>query len=158
MQDLGLAVRALRATPVVTAVAILSVALGIGANTAIFSLVNSLLLRPLPVTDPQRLVMLSTGPELSEQYGYTTFEQIRRHGVAFDGALAWSLGGKSILTYGDQTETVEHHFVSGDYFSTLGVRPLLGRNIAPADDVDGGGPDGPVIVISYGLWQRRFGG
>jgi putative ABC transport system permease protein len=158
MQDLRLAVRALRGTPLVTAVAILSLALGIGANTAIFSLVNSLLLRPLPVTDPQRLVMLTTGSEESEQYGYTTFEQIRRHGEAFDGALAWSLGGKSVLTHGGETETVEHHFVSGDYFSTLGVRPLLGRTIGLADDVDGGGPDGPVVVISYGLWQTRFGG
>ena len=158
MQDLRLAVRALRGTPLVTAVAILSLALGIGANTAIFSLVNSLLLRPLPVTDPQRLVMVTSGSDQAEQYGYTTFEQIRRHGEAFDGALAWSLGGKSVLTHGGETDTVEHHFVSGDYFSTLGVRPLLGRAIGMADDVDGGGPDGPVVVISYGLWQTRFGG
>jgi putative ABC transport system permease protein len=158
MQELRHAVRTLLATPVVTAVAVLSLGLGIGANTAIFSLVNGLLLRPLPVTDPERLVMVSTGPELNEQYGYTTFEQIRRHGEPFDGALAWSLGGKSVLTSGSQSETVEHHFVSGDYFSTLGVRPLLGRAITPADDVTGGGPDGPVIVISYGLWQRLFGG
>ena len=63
-----------------------------------------------------------------------------------------------MLRHGDATETVEHHFVSGDYFSTLGIRPLLGRTITVADDVDGGGPDGPVIVISYGLWQRHFGG
>ena len=158
MLDLRLGIRALRATPVVTAVAVLSLVLGIGANTAIFSLVNGLLLRPLPVKDPHRLVMVSTGSEMTTQFGYATFEQIRRHGEAFDGALAWSLGGKSMLTYGDATETVEHHFVSGDYFSTLGVRPLLGRSITVADDVDGGGPDGPVIVISYGLWQRRFGG
>ena len=156
LQDFRLAIRSLRATPVVTGVALLSLALGIGANTAIFSLVNGLLLRPLPVKDPHRLVMVSTRPGMTEQYGYSTFEQIRRHGEAFDGTLAWSLGGKSALTYGDATETVEHHFVSGDYFSTLGVRPLLGRSITVADDVDGGGPDGPVIVISYGLWQRRF--
>jgi hypothetical protein len=157
-QDFRLAIRSLRATPVVTAVAFLSLALGIGANTAIFSLVNGLLLRSLPVKDPHRLVMLSTGQGMTGQYGYATFEQIRRHGEAFDGALAWSLGGKSVLIYGDAPETVEHHFVSGDYFSTLGVSPLLGRGITVADDVDGGGPDGPVIVISYGLWQRRFGG
>jgi predicted lysophospholipase L1 biosynthesis ABC-type transport system permease subunit len=112
MHDLRLALRALRATPVVTSVAVLSLALGIGANTAIFSLVNELLLRPLPVKDPHRLVLVSTGPELTEQYGYKLFEQIRRHGESFDGALAWSLGGKSVLKAGAQTETVEHHFVT----------------------------------------------
>jgi putative ABC transport system permease protein len=158
MQDLRLAIRALRAAPVVTAVAILTLGLGIGANTAIFSLVNSLLLRPLPVRDPQRLVLVSTGSGETEQYSYSVFEQIRRYDAAFDGALAWSLGGKSILTAAGTTETVEHQFVSGDYFSTLGVGTVLGRAIGPADDVDGGGPDGPVVVISYGLWQRHFGG
>src|SRR4051812_5705696 len=100
MQDLRLAIRALRATPVVTTVAILSLALGIGANTAIFSLVNGLLLRPLPVKDPHRLVQVSTGRELTEQFSYKLFEQIRQHGDSFDGALAWSLGGKSILKAG----------------------------------------------------------
>src|SRR5215213_9518871 len=104
MQDLRLAVRALRATPVVTTVAVLSLALGIGANTAIFSLVNELLLRPLPVTDPQRLVLVSTDPDATQQFGYNLFEQIRQHGEAFDGALAWSLGGKSVLKAGAQTE------------------------------------------------------
>ncbi|HEV3062155.1 MAG TPA: ABC transporter permease [Vicinamibacterales bacterium] len=158
MQDLRLAIRALRATPIVTAVAVLSLTLGIGANSAIFSLVNSLLLRPLPVADPQRLVMLSTGSGETEQYSYSVFEQVRRYGGAFDGAIAWSLGGKSVLAFGASTESVEHQFVSGDYFSTLGVQPLLGRAIGPADDVEGGGPGGPVVMISYGLWQRRFGG
>ncbi|HEV2983146.1 MAG TPA: ADOP family duplicated permease [Vicinamibacterales bacterium] len=158
MQDLRRAIRALRTTPVVSAVAILSLALGIGANTAIFSLVNSLLLRPLPVTDPQRLVMVSTEPGETEQYSHSVLDEIRRYGGAFDGAFAWSLGGKSILGFGATTETVEHQFVSGDYFLTLGVRPVLGRAIGPADDVDGGGPDGPVVMISYGLWRQRFGG
>ena len=117
MLDLRLAIRALRTTPVVTAVAVLSLAMGIGANTAIFSLVNGLLLRPLPVKDPHRLVMVSTRPEVTKQYGYKTFEQIRRHGEAFDGALAWSLGGKSMLTSGDATETVEHHFSTAGHAS-----------------------------------------
>ena len=158
LQDFRLAIRSLRGTPVVTAVALLSLALGIGANTAIFSLVNGLLLRPLPVRDPHRLVMVSANFQPNGQYGYRTFDQIRRHGAAFDGALAWSLGGKSMLTYQGAREAVEHHFVSGDYFATLGVRPVLGRTITVDDDVDGGGPDGPVIVISHGLWQRRFAG
>src|SRR5260370_446603 len=112
MQDLRLAIRSVRATPVVSAVAILSLALVIGANTAIFSLVNGLLLRPLPVDDAQRLVMVSTSPGETEQFSYTLFEQLRRYGQGFGGAIAWSLGGKSRLTYGHGTRTVEHHFVS----------------------------------------------
>ncbi len=92
MQDLRLAVRALRATPVVTAVAILSLALGIGANTAIFSLVSSLLLRSLPVVDPQRLAIVATSTSLNSrpQYSYATFDQIRQHRDIFDGALGYT--------------------------------------------------------------------
>ena len=91
LQDLRLAVRALRATPIVTAVAVLSLALGIGANTAIFSLVNSLILRSLPVADPQRLVILSgRNSGARPAFSYATFDQIRQHGQGFDGALAYS--------------------------------------------------------------------
>src|SRR5438445_776469 len=91
VQDIRYAIRTLRATPIVTAVAILSLALGIGANTAIFSLVNSLLIRSLPVTEPQRLVTVATGPSLYEQQdSYATFDAIRRHGEPFDGVLAWA--------------------------------------------------------------------
>jgi putative ABC transport system permease protein len=159
LQDLRLAVRALRATPVVTAVAIVSLALGIGANTAIFSLINSLLLRPLPVTDPPRLVTLSTGPSLNEQlYSYKVFDQIRQHRESFDGALAWVGLATVALTHDGETQIATDAFVSGDYFTTLGVPALLGRTLTLEDDVRGGGPDGPVTVISYGLWQRRFGG
>jgi predicted permease len=161
MQDLRLAFRALRATPIVSVVAVLSLALGIGANTAIFTLVNSLLLRRLPVADPQRLAAVSSARKVSyrPQYGYATFDQIRRHGQAFDGALAYtSCCGKSALTLGAETEMVDRQFVSGDFFTSLGVPALVGRTFTPADDVPGGGPAGPVAVISYSLWQRRFGG
>ena len=137
-----------------TAVAILP--RSASAPTPRFARVNSLLLRPLPV-DPQRLVILDR-PGTERTNGYTTFDASRRHAAAFDGAMAWSLGGTSLVAYGGETGAVEHHFVSGDYFSTLGVRPLVGRTITPADDVEGGGTDGPAIMISYGLWQRRFGG
>jgi len=128
MRDLRLAVRALRATPVVTGVAIVSLALGIGANTAIFSLINSLLLRSLPITDPPRLVTLSTGPSLNEQlYSYNVFDQIRQHRESFDGALAWMGLATVTMTHDGETEIVTDAFVSGDYFTTLGVPALLGR-------------------------------
>src|SRR5579864_303075 len=159
MQDLRLAIRALRRTPIVTAVAVFSLALGIGANTAIFSLINSLLLRSLPVTDPRRLVTVSTGPSLSEQiYSYKVFDEIRQHSESFDGVLAWAGLATVTLTHDGQTQVAVDAFVSGDYFTTLGVPALLGRTFTPADDARSGGPDGPVTVISYGLWQQRFGG
>jgi hypothetical protein len=124
MQDLRLAVRALRATPIVSTVAILSLALAIGANTAIFSLVNSLLLRLLPVADPQRLAMVSHAARTYlPPYSYSTFEQIRQHGP-FDGALAYS-AGRSALTIDGERVIVDGLFVSGDSFTTLGVPALL---------------------------------
>jgi putative ABC transport system permease protein len=158
MHDLRLAIRAVWASPIVTAAAVLSLALGIGANTAIFSLVNSLLLRALPVRAPDRLVRLSTEPrEGEDQYSLATYDQIRRHAQAFDGALAWSLGGGGTMMFDGREQPVDGQFVSGDFFSTLGVSALLGRTLTPADDVRGGGPDGPAAVISYGFWQRLGG-
>jgi putative ABC transport system permease protein len=161
MQDLGLAFRALRATPIVTAVAVLSLALGIGANTAIFSLVNSLILRTLPVADPERLVMLSGRRNSGARpaFSYATFEQIRRHRQGLDGTLAFSdCCEQMTLRPGGEAHPVDSFFVSGDFFGTLGVSPLIGRLLTPADDVPGGGVDGPAAVISYKLWQERFGG
>ena len=153
MNDLRRTGRALRATPVVTAVVILSLALGIGANTAIFSLVNGLL-RGLPVPNADGLVTLSVGNTL-QRFTYATFDEIRLHDHLFDGALAWA---ESALTIGEEAEPAYVQWVSGDFFDTLGVRAFAGRTLTPADDVAGGGPAGPVAVISHGLWQRRFGG
>jgi putative ABC transport system permease protein len=161
MQDLRLAVRTLVSTPVVTTVAVLSLSLGIGANTAIFSLVNSLILRTLPVADPQRLVILSGRRDSGARpaFSYATFDQIRWHGQAFDGALAYSnCCGKATLTIGGEPLPVDRFFVSGDFFDTLGMSALVGRLLTPADDVPGGGPNGPAAVISYRQWQERFGG
>jgi hypothetical protein len=120
MQDLRLVLRALRSTPIVTAVAILSLALGIGANTAIFWLVNSLLLRSLPVADPQRLAILSTSPAPSfrTQYSSATFEQIRKYRQSFDGALAYSCCEKSTLTIGGENQTVASAWVRSSVNST----------------------------------------
>jgi len=165
VQDLRVAVRVLRAAPIVTGIAILSLALGIGANTAIFSLVSSLLLRTLPVAQPERLVILSTDTRRGNTaaWSYTLWEEIRRRAPQmFDGAVAWSGGDArdrlNLSTAGGDVQAVDGAYVSGDFFTTLGVPALLGRTFTAADDVRGGGPDGPVAVISYGMWQRRFGG
>jgi putative ABC transport system permease protein len=165
--DFRLALRLLVASPVLSAVAIASLALGIGANTAIFSLVNSLLLRTLPVSEPERLVLVSTdasaGRRNTDAWNYGLWEEIRRRAPQmFDGAVAWSEPGTqgrlSLSTAGGEPQPVDGAYVSGDFFTTLGVPALLGRTFTSADDVRGGGPDGPVAVISYGMWQRRFGG
>jgi predicted permease len=159
MSDLRDAWRALRATPIVTAVAILSLALGIGANTAIFSIIDSLLLRSLPVRAPERLALVKQRP--TDLYGSWTnpfWEQIRdRRRQIFETAFAFS-STRFDLASGGEADYVQGLWVSGDFFDGLGVQALLGRTLTDADDRRGGGPDGPVAVISYSYWQRRFGG
>jgi putative ABC transport system permease protein len=153
--DLRFAIRQLRASPLVSAVAILSLALGIGANTAIFSIVNSLMLRPLPVREPQRLVTLT----MRDQGSWTNpiWEQIRDRHELFDSSCAWS-ATRFNLASGGETEFVDGLWASGSLFETLGIRAILGRTFTTSDDRRGGGQDGPVAVISYEFWQRRFGG
>ena len=156
LTDLRDAFRALRASPVVTVVAALSLALGIGANTAIFSLVNSLVLKSLPVREPGQLVQIAVGPRQT----YLTnpiWEQIRDRPELFESVFVWS-APRFDLASGGQTEFVNGLWVSGRFFEGLGVTPVLGRTLTPADDRRGGGPDGPVAVISYAFWQRRYGG
>ena len=157
MQDLRSALRALRATPIVTAVAVLSLALGIGANTAIFSILNSLVLRTLPVDAPDRLALVEAGNARRMSWTNPIWEQIRDRQELFDGALAWS-STRFNLARGGQTEFVDGLWTSGRYFEVLRVSPVIGRLFTAADDRRGGGPEGPVAVISYGFWQRRFGG
>ena len=163
VQDVRVAIRVLSAAPIVTGVAILSLALGIGANTAIFSLVNSLMLRTLPVAEPERLVILSTEAARTQvsttAWNYALWEETRRRAPQmFDGAVAWSDERLNLSTAGGEVQAVDGVYVSGDFFSTLGVPAVIGRTFTARDDVPGGGPDGPVAVISYGMWQRRFGG
>jgi putative ABC transport system permease protein len=140
-------------------ITIVILGIGIGATTAIFSVVNSLMLRPLPVREPQRLVMLSTpfraNAGLRTVWSFAIWEQIRRNAQLFDGALAWSAQHFNLSQRGE-AEPVSGLFASGDYFMTLGVPAVIGRTFTAADDVRGGGPDGLVAVISYGLWQRRY--
>jgi len=147
------AVRSLCAAPVVTIAAILSLALGIGANTALFSIVNGLLLKPLPVHEPERLALLAGG-----DWTNPIWERIRdHHAQLFAGAAAWADESFDLAKAGE-SEMVDGVYVSGGFLDVLGVRAELGRALAKSDDARGGGPDGPVAVISHKLWQRRFGG
>jgi len=147
----------------VSIVAALSLAFGIGANTAIFSLVNSLLLRTLPVAAPQQLATISSdtairlGFKAGAGWNYAMWDRFRQRARPFAGAFAWSLQ-RFDLAQGGEMQRADGIYATGDFFTTLGVRALLGRTFTAADDVRGGGSDGAVAVISYGFWQRRFAG
>ena len=158
MNDLRLAIRTLWATPIVSFVAILSLTLGIGANTAIFSVVDGLLLRALPVKEPQQLVQLvEASADSQRSWTYPIWDQIQQRPQLFERAFAWS-NNRFNLAAGGETEFVDGIWASGAMFETLGVPVILGRTFTDRDDRRGGGPDGPVTVISYDFWQRRFGG
>ncbi|MBK7908665.1 MAG: ABC transporter permease [Gemmatimonadetes bacterium] len=150
------AVRSLRATPLVTGVAVLSLALGIGANTAIFSIVDALILKALPVQHAERLTVVRAG-ESRRSWTNPIWEQVRERQHLWDGAFAAG-AARFDAAEGGQTDPVDGAFVSGGYFEVLGVQPRLGRFFTPDDDRRGGGADGPVVVISHRLWQQRFGG
>ena len=151
--DVRDALRSLRATPVVTLIAIASLALGIGANTALFSILNSLVIKTLPVRDPARLVVLDDG-----SWTNPIWEQIRdRRQQIVEDAFAWSATRMNLSPRGE-TDYVEGAWASGGMFKVLGVQAAVGRVFTEADDVRGGGPDGPVAVVSHGFWQRRLGG
>lgn len=163
-QDVWLAVRMLRRAPGFAAIVIVTLGLGIGANAAVFSVVNSLLLRPLPVADPHRLFTISTDSEIGRRFpaglGWSVamWDRLAPHVSRFGGALAWMAARFDLAEGGGERQPADGFFATGDYFATLGVPALLGRTFTAADDRPGGGPDGPVAVISYRLWQRRFGG
>ena len=147
----------MKSTPVVSTVAILSLALGIGANTAIFSVLDTLLLRSLPVDAPRQLVLLGDDSGRRTLWTNPIWEQIRDRGALFEGAFAVSNTRFNLALRGE-SELVDGLWASGTMFEVLGVPAILGRTLTERDDRPGGGPDGPVAVISYGFWQRRFGG
>jgi putative ABC transport system permease protein len=160
LNDVRLAVRGLFRSRLFSIVAIMSLALGIGANTAIFSIVDSLLLRSLPVAAPAQLALVTSvnGTMLTgDSWTYAIWDNLRHRSQAFEGVLAWS-STRFNLAQGGETRPVEGMYVSGDYFKTLGVSALIGRTITAGDDVRGGGTDGAVATISYAFWQRQFGG
>ncbi|MBY0495526.1 MAG: ABC transporter permease [Cyanobacteria bacterium] len=159
VRDLKFAVRQMRQTPIVSGVALLSLALGIGANVAIFSLVNALILKPLPVYDPEKLVIVGfqgvRGPNTS--LTNPQWEYIRDHQEVLVGVAAYG-NPRFNLNASGETRNAQGLFVSGRYFDTLGVTAHIGRLFTTDDDRRGGGPDGPVAVLSYGFWQREYGG
>ncbi|HEV8184088.1 MAG TPA: ABC transporter permease, partial [Candidatus Angelobacter sp.] len=164
-QDMKYGLRMLLKNPGFTAIAVLTLALGIGANTAIFSLLNQVLLRRLPVRNPEQLVILkSPGPKRghvwsdgddSEIFSYPLYKGLAKNAAVFDGVIARYQFAASLATHG-QTERGSGELVTGNYFQTLGVRPALGRLLTPADDDVQGAH--PVLVLSHGYWTQHFGG
>ena len=155
-QDIRIGFRQLRATPVVTAVAILSLALGIGANTALFSLANSLLLRPLPVNEPDRLVMISdTATPGSRCWDVPGLATPSATGRTVRGHLR--MGADTVDAFGRHRGAADHGRLGQRLvFRDARRGAALGRVLTDADDRPGGGTDGPVMVISDAFWQRRF--
>ena len=163
LRDLKLAVRSLAGAPIVTAFALLSLALTIGANSAVFSILNGLLLRTLPVHDPARLVHITdsvvteTGETRVRAWSYPFWAEIRRRPQLFEAATAWSFTQFNLSSRGE-TRFVGGLWADGGFFKALGVPLVAGRAFSEIDDQPGGGPDGAVAVISHGYWQREFGG
>jgi predicted permease len=153
--DVRYAVRTLRRTPGFTAVAVLSFALGIGANAAIFTLINAVMLRTLPVREPNRLVQITR--LLDGRPGvvsFPLFEHFRDHVQSISGSFAQVIASQAIVVDGEE-ELVSTDLVSGGYYGVLGLEPAAGRLLTPADDVVS--PASPAAVISDRYWQRRFG-
>jgi putative ABC transport system permease protein len=158
-QDIRYGLRFLRRTPVISCVAVLSLALGIGANTAIFSLIDNVMLRMLPVQRPEELVQVlklapSRGGAVDSGFTNSLWEQVRDHQDVFSNALAWSQE-QFDLAQGGAVQNAQGIFVSGKYFEVLGVRTTAGRLFTAADDQRG---CPALAVLSYGFWKDHFGG
>jgi macrolide transport system ATP-binding/permease protein len=159
VQDLRYAVRMLVKSPGMTAVAVLTLALGIGANTAIFSLVNSYLLRPLPVRDAEQLTVLAfqqkQGP-LQNNFSVPEFLDIQKGATAtFSDVMAYQIGAGG-LTIGKDTQPITTNYVSGNFFGALGLQPELGRFITPNEGSVS--EIHPLMVLGYSCWKTKFGG
>jgi macrolide transport system ATP-binding/permease protein len=169
LNDLRYALRQLRKSPGFAATAILTLALGIGANAAIFTLVHAVLLRNLPVADPKTLVRVGDTDECCIEGGapgsndysifaYELYQQLRDGTPEFEQLAAMQAGNERMTVRGSKTDALakstRSEFVSGNYFLTLGLKPYAGRLMLPADDQPNAAP---VAVLSYGTWQRDFG-
>src|SRR5438552_8955154 len=159
LQDLRYALRSLRRTPGFTLAAILTLALGIGLATAVFTVADALLLRRLPIRDQDRLVVLwGQAPDRGFDYPFTLDDarEFARQTRSLERVAFFSYygAGPKPIRDGDQISPVRRALVSGEFFDVLGARPVLGRALGATDDVSGAAP---VLVLSYGAWQRRFG-
>src|SRR6266540_2034898 len=162
MKDLKFAFRQLLKNPGFTAVAVLTLALGIGANTAIFSIINGVLLRPLPYPEPDRLVTLwerspQRGIEQERVSGPNYLDWRAQNTVLSDMAVSpgWEGSERFNLVLRDTTAKIHASYTSASLFTTLGTKPLLGRTFLPEEDRKEGNR---VAVLGHGLWQRHFGG
>src|SRR5258707_3810186 len=164
-QDLHYSVRMLRKSPGFAAVAIVTLALGIGANTAIFSLTDQILLRDLPVPHPEQLFILrSPGPNHGHTWGdvdqgaqsfsYPMYKDLRERATVFSGLLACRRITVNVSGHGE-TQTAHADLISGNFFQTLEVQPVLGRLFASSDETAPGA--NTVAVLSYSYWSRQFG-
>ncbi len=163
LQDLKFGVRLLAKTPGFTLVAALSLALGIGANTTIFTLINAVLLNPLPVADPAQLVSVFTSDERQTgglgnflQLSPMNYKDLRDQNAVFSGLTAHTGLALNVSGGKGEAEQVFGEIATGNYFDVLGAKPLLGRGFRPDEDQHPGAA--LVTVLGYGEWQNRFGG
>src|ERR1017187_2004463 len=163
-QDLRFALRQLRKSPIFTLVAVITLALGIGANTAIFTLLDQALLRSLPVSHPEQLVRLqftgstrghfsSFGGDDHDYFSYPMYRDLRDQNSLFESLIASDLQNVSVQ-WNNKPDLVGCELASGNYFQTLGLKPALGRLLVPGDDVPN---SSPVVVLSFNYWKRQFG-
>ena len=158
-QDVKYSLRMLARHPVLTAISVITLALGMAGNTVIFGFFNAFFLRPMPFREPDRLVDLDeTAPRWNLEYtglAYPDFYEWRRQNRSFEGMAAWQTGSVSLSIEGASAERVPGAIVTHDFLAVLGVRPTLGRPFTPEEDRPGGEK---VVLISQGLWRRLFGG
>lgn len=155
LTDIRYALRMLIKNPGFAFVVVFTLALGIGANAAMFSLTDKVLLQSLPVAKPEQLVMISSADsKLGSSFSYPMYQNLRDKNDVFSGVIARA-GTQMNVSYGDQTERVSGELVSGNFFDMLGVRPWAGRLFTQDDDRNPGAH--PVAVVSYDFWDRRFG-
>ena len=164
LHDLRFSLRQLRKAPVFTLVAVVTLALGIGANTAIFTLLDQALLRALPVSHPEQLVRLeftgstrghfnSFGGDDHDYFSYPMYRDLRDQNSVFESLIASDLQNVSVQ-WNNKPDLVGCELASGNYFQALGLQPAMGRLFVPADDVPN---SSPVVVLSFNYWKRQFG-